>query len=58
VHEAEAAVAQDWTHAEGEGDKMRKSDFVDSLFETVDIWTNTVDMSDYVSRLHDTCSCS
>ncbi len=49
---AKAAAYEDWNKDNASGSNMMTKDaFLDSLFEVVDIWTESVDKEEYVSFL-------
>ena len=51
-------VEEAWDEESGGQDQLTRSRFNDSLFELVDMWTDTVEPAEYVSflrRLHESC---
>jgi hypothetical protein len=53
LHEAQTVSERDWNSTVGiDGEFMSQEEFTESLFETVDIWTEEVVVSEYVAFLH------
>ena len=51
LEECSEVVAEDVAHDLGDADFVTRAQFRESLFETVDVWTETTDVDEYVAFL-------